>query len=366
MSFARYCFPGCLRHRPGQVTAPLPAIVIAVLVALAASAACRRRGPPSSGSTGRLEGRVTDLAKHPLADVILEVGADPPDGRVPIAHARTTSSGDFVVDGIPPGRYAFTTRHPTHAPATAVVTVQAGGTARAELRLPPFAALEGTIEDAHGTPVPLAQVVAVAIGASATGVGAGAPPPTFHTGHADPRGHFELGDLAPGTYRLLIEAPGLGTAIAGPLTAPDPGVVVVLPGESRSITGVVTHAGHPVPGAHVHLGGETLSETRATETDLTGRFAFPGIGPGAYATRAELGPLVSAVVSDITVGSASALRHVELTLGESVTFHGRVVDEQGKGVASAAVRFDLVPPTGLWPIAETDGDGRWSDRKSVV
>ena len=42
-----------------------------------------------------------------------------------------------------------------------------------------------------------------------------------------------------------------------------------------------------------------------------------------------------------------------------MTFHGRVVDEMGKGVSNASVRFDLVPPTGLWPIAETDGDGRW-------
>ena len=35
------------------------------------------------------------------------------------------------------------------------------------------------------------------------------------------------------------------------------------------------------------------------------------------------------------------------------------MDEQGKGVSNAAVRFDLVPPTGLWPVTEADGDGRW-------
>src|SRR5438552_1650946 len=287
MSFASYRHPGCLRQPPGPAAAPRPVIVIAVLVALGAGTACRRRPPAAAGSTGRVEGRVTDLAKRPLADVVVEIGADPPDGRVPVAHARTTSAGDFAVARIPPGRYGLTTRHPTHAPAAATVTVQAGVTAHAELRLPPFAPLEGHIEDAHGTPVPLAQVVAVTVGGSATGgAGAGANAPTFHKSHADPRGRFELADLAPGTYRLLIEAPGLGTATAGPLTAPDPNVVIVLPGESRSITGIVTHAGHPVPGAHVHLGGETLSETRTTETDLTGRFAFPGIGPGSYAARA--------------------------------------------------------------------------------
>ena len=303
MSFASYRFPGRLRQRPSQATAPSFTIVNAVLIALSVYSACRSRGSPSSGSTtGRVEGWVTDLGKRPLGDVVVEIGADPPDGRVPIGHARTTSAGAFRVDRIPAGRYGLTTRHPTHAPARALVTVQAGGTARAELRLTPFATLEGRIEDAHGTPVPLAQVVAVALGASTPGAGASANAPTFHESYADARGRFELGDLTPGTYRLLIEAPGLGTASAGPMTTPDHDVVIVLPGESRSIAGIVTHAGHPVPGAHVHLGGETLSETRTTETDLTGRFAFPGIGPGAYAARAELGPLVSAVVSDIAVG----------------------------------------------------------------
>ena len=273
---------------------------MAVLIALSACPACRRREPTPPDATGRVEGRVTDLANHPLADVTVEIGADPPDGRVPIAHARTTSAGIFAVDRIPAGRYALSTRHATHAPATVSIAVPAGGTARAELRLPPFAALEGHIEDTHGTPVPLAHVVAV--GASPTGAGAGANAPIFHESRADSRGRFELGESGawhlPSPDRGSRAGYGLGRAADRARSRGGHRFARREPLDHRH-----RHPrGHPVPGARVHLGGETLSETRTTETDLTGRFAFPGIGPGSYATRAELGPLVSAVVSDIAVG----------------------------------------------------------------
>jgi len=344
-----------------SVTAALLAVVVAPAILLVLPGGCNRPPPPSGPPAGTLEGRITDLANRPLADVTVEVGADPPDGRVPVARTRTSATGGYRVERVPPGPYRVTARKAAHASADVRVTVASGPAVRANLRLSPVATLEGRIEDSHGSPVPLAHVVAVPARADGAAPRPGvARDPAIDQTSTDATGRFHLDDLAPGSYRLLIDAPGIGSVTAGPLQAPDPAVVVVLPGESRSITGVVTHAGHPVPGARVHLVGEALFETRTTDTDASGRFAFAGVGPGTYATRAELGAMVSAVAADIAVGGPAPHRRIELALGEAVTFHGRVVDENGQGVARASVRIDLIPSTGLWPPVETDGSGRWT------
>jgi len=347
---------------PGRLAAAAALSAAAVVVILVLPAGCDRSRPASGPPSGTIEGRATDLANRPLADVAVEVGADPPDGRVPVARTRTSTTGAYRVERVPSGRYRVTARKAAHATADVRVTVASGPVVRADLRLPPVATLEGRIEDSHGSPVPLARVVAVP--ASAAGPShpttSGARDAAIDQTSTDATGRFRLDDLAPGSYRLLIDAPGVGNATAGPLEAPDGDVVVVLPGESRSITGVVTHAGHPAPGARVHLAGEALFETRTTDTDASGRFAFAGVGPGTYAARAELGAMVSAVAADIAVGGPAPHRPISLALGEAVTFHGRVLDENGRGVARASVRIDLVPSTGLWPPVEADGAGRWT------
>ncbi|HEY4185307.1 MAG TPA: carboxypeptidase-like regulatory domain-containing protein [Polyangia bacterium] len=303
--------------------------------------------------TGTVEGTVVDPAGRALSEVLVELASDPADGRVPVAAARTAANGAFKLERIPAGHYHLRARRRSFAvPALPVVVETTGGTVRADLRLAPLVALQGRIEDGHGTPVPLAHVLAFAV--------AEASAPTFHEGRADARGHFALEDLTAGAYRLLIDAPGLGMASAGPVTAPDADVVVILPGESRSISGLVTRQGRPAHGARVHLGGEAVSEPRMTETDVAGRFAFPGLGPGTYALRAEAGSLVSPVVADVIVGAASQLRQIDLALDTAVFLDGVVVDDRGASLPEAWVRIDLIPATGLWPSVETDGAGRWT------
>jgi len=350
MSFASY--PALLRSK-----APANGAIARCLAALAvvlAAAACAPGGGKTSptADVGVVEGTVLDPAGRPLADVPVELGAQPADGRVPVATARTTQAGSFRMERVPAGRYLARARPRAFATATAAVAAQAGTISRTTLRVQALVALEGRIQDSHRTPVPMAHVLAFAV--------ADASAPTFHEARADAAGRFSLHDLTAGTYRLLIDAPGLGTASAGPVVAPDPDVVIILPGESRSVTGLVTRQGRPAARVRVHLGGDAVFEPRVTETDTAGRFAFPGLGPGTYALRAESGDLVSPVVSDVAVGASSQLRQVDLTLAPAGSVHGRVVDDRGAALADATVRIDLIPATGLWPPLETDGAGLWT------
>ena len=236
MRFARY--PAALRPCwIGRLSAFSLFATAVVLVVCPGLPGCGRPSGRLATKTETVAGRALDLAAEPLAGATVELTADPPDGRVPVATAKTSLTGSFRMENVPTGTYRVRARSPAHIEAWARVEVASPGGARVELRLAPSAVLAGHIEDERGTRVPLARVLAFAVAeAGASGL---------HQTRADDRGEFRLSGLAPGAHRVLIEAPGLGTASAGPLLAPDEKVVVVMPGESRAIVGRVTRGGDP-------------------------------------------------------------------------------------------------------------------------
>ena len=335
-------------------------VVLAWVLALAAcwpgSFGCHRRSIPIATKTATVLGRVvdsaTDRGAKPLVGAVVELTIDPPDGRVPLATAKTSATGSFRMERVPIGNYRLSARSTAHLEAGTRIELTPAG-ARVELQLAPTVALAGYIEDTRGARVPLARVLAFAVAEAAA--------PDLHQTRADDRGRFRLSGLGPGAHRLLIEAPGLGTASAGPLTAPDESVVVIMPGESRAIVGQVIRAQRPVAGAKVLLGGEALAEPRSVETDGEGRFAFGGLGPGGYALRAEAGGFVGPVLAHVIVDRAqSQARHVELVLIPGHFVRGRVQGQDDHAVSGAAVQIDLVPATGLWMAVSTDARGDWT------
>jgi Carboxypeptidase regulatory-like domain len=288
----------------------------------------------------------------PLSGALVTLTGDPDDGRVPLASTKTSTTGSFRIEQVRAGGYQIHARASGHVESVARIAVELPDGARVELKLKATVVLAGHIEDGRGTRVPLARVLAFAVAEAAS--------PVLHETRADERGAFRLVGLAPGAHRLLIEAPGLGTASAGPVRAPDETVVVVLSGEIRAIVGRVTRAGQPVPGARVLLGGESVADPRSSDTDGEGRFAFGGLGPGSYALRAEAGGWVAPVLTDVVVDRAlSQTRKVDLPLAPGTFASGRVVGEDGQAVVRAAVQIDLVPATGLWPEVLTDATGNW-------
>ena len=355
MRFARY--PAALRPEPRILLVPSRVAVVGIVLffSLGASVGCRKSAPKAP-PMAVVSGRVLGSDGRPLAGVPVTLNVEPDDGRVPIASVRTDAQGWFHADKIPAGRFEVHARAEGHVEAIRPIQVGAAGSGAVELRLAAAVALRGRIEDSRHAAIPMARVVAFAV--------SDAGRPRLHETRSDERGAFAITDLAAGPHRLLIEAPGLGTASAGPLQAPDPDVVVVLPGEIRALVGRVTRDGQPVRGAKVRLGGESVLEPRGAETDEEGHFAFTGLGPGSYVLRAELGALISAVVTeevrDAQPGRAGPTRLVQLPLGPGRFAGGVVTDENGRPVGGATIQVDLVPPTGLWSSVPTDAAGRWA------
>src|SRR5450631_293790 len=216
--------------------------------------------------------------------------------------------------------------------------------------------LAGQVVDGRAHPVPEARVLAFRI-ADAGSAGGNPGRAT-----ADLDGHFSIDSLAPGTYRLLVEAAGFPAAETSGVTAPAGELVLRVAGEGRSIFGRVERSGHePAAGARVALGAEGSGPGRETVSRADGRFAFSGLGDGAYALRALLGDEASATVHGVSAGRDGVTLPQPLVLWRGATIAGRLVQDAGAGLAGFEVRAEsaALPPGDdpLPVVARTDKVG---------
>jgi len=203
------------------------------------------------------------------------------------------------------------------------------------------ARLAGQVLDGRAHPVPEARVLAFRI------ADAGAPGGKPGSATADLDGHFSMDGLAPGSYRVLVEAPGFPAAETSPVAAPAAELVLRVVGAGRSISGRVARSpNEPVAGARVALGAEGGGPGRETVSRADGRFAFSGLGDGTYALRALLGDEASATVRGVSAGREGVTIPQPLVLGRGATVGGRLVQDAGAGLAGFEVRAEssALPP----------------------
>src|SRR4051812_43913518 len=84
----------------------------AVLLDVFAAAGCPRREAPAPPPAAAVTGRVLGPDGAAVGGAEVELTADPPDGRVRVAGARSGAAGQFRLDRIPPGRYRVHARLP--------------------------------------------------------------------------------------------------------------------------------------------------------------------------------------------------------------------------------------------------------------
>jgi protocatechuate 3,4-dioxygenase beta subunit len=211
--------------------------------------------------------------------------------------------------------------------------------------------LEGVVRDRRGTPLPDVLVIAWPKGKRGDAVA------QARTGDD---GRFLLPGLRPDRWMLLVEAGGLGTLETERQVPEDGSAVLMLEGESRTLTGVVTDsAGRRQLGARVALGSSGLRWTRSADTDANGIFEVKGLGNGRFTLRATLGTRASP--SSVVVLDETPLRqaHVRLSLLPGVFVEGRVLDDTGRALVGATVDVMAIPSDDLPVSGQSGRDGRY-------
>jgi len=238
-----------------------------------------------SAGTGGIAGRVTDLVSgNPIANAIVIACAD----SIPAGRALTNREGEYLIEGLEPGRYQVTARAqgyiPGHYPAP--VVVEAGKITRGiNFRLrqiqPRTGAISGRVVD-RITNEPIKNAVVF-----------------VHNGNSrrrtrtDREGFYIIRGLQPGRYRVSAKArryfaeayPEPVEVRANEVTE-DINFALVPKPKKGGILGQVVNAqtGQPIAGALVIARGER-SEGH-TRTDGRGFYRIGGLNPGLYEVSA--------------------------------------------------------------------------------
>jgi protocatechuate 3,4-dioxygenase beta subunit len=212
--------------------------------------------------------------------------------------------------------------------------------------------LEGIVEDRQRVPLPDVLIIAWPKGRRGEATA---------QARSGQDGRFVLPGLRPGRWKLLVESGGLGTLETERQVPEDGTAEIMLEGESRTVSGVVTDAiGRPQADAQVVLGSPGLRWTRRVQSDVNGSFVIKGLGNGRLTLRAVLAGRVSPAAV-VTLDQSALLRpkHVRLMLQSGVFVHGRVLDDEGHPLPGATVDVMAMPSDDLPFTAQTDREGRY-------
>jgi len=158
---------------------------------------------------GSVSGRVTAKATgRPVAGIAVEVYNHSSYGL-----AFTSRTGDYLVSGLNTGSYrvfVFSFRRGPYAYVTrpgSVHVVAPNAVTGINVALVPAGVISGTV--LSGSPVPVGQP---AVCVAAFAAGGGLPASGAETGHG---GHYAIGNLAAGTYKVLFGYPACGGGAEG-------------------------------------------------------------------------------------------------------------------------------------------------------
>ncbi len=318
----------------------------------------------------RLEGAVVDRAGNgiPAATVLAEQLV-PGAAESPLAVARTSFDGSFVLESLAPGAITVRALAPGFLPGEVAETRVGGEPIRIELRrrfLVSGVVVAPGIEGADHGHHPGGEDHAEGLGRFTVRLEpTGDPdvPPVSETFHGDEGARFVLDGVADGSYRLEVVAVGYRPWRLEPFLPEewtgrelsvrlDPGV---------ALTGTVVSAadGQPVAGALVVRGrgladfdplSESAHERVLGYTDARGRFRVTGLDPSGAEVSIYHESLAPATLSGRGAGEEAVVR---LAPGGRVI--GTVLDEAG----APASGVQVVAEGPLLKSAESDPEGRF-------
>lgn len=181
----------------------------------------------------------------------------------------------------------------------------------------------------------------------------------WRSGRTAADGRFELVDLAADRdHALLLKCDGFATvaydlpARARNETPFDVGTLELQP--AATVRGVLVDGdGAPLPDGIVELHGEnadrglladghaakftTHVNDRDARTDDLGRFTFADLAAGTYTVRLRLRGGPAQAGGSVTLAAGEVRRDLRLTLARTLGIEGRVIDDDGRGLAQVLV-----------------------------
>lgn len=284
---------------------------------------------------GLIEGFVVDAQGRPASGAQVLVSGHEPE------ETTTGEGGGFSVE-VEPGSYHVSARRGEESGSLPTpLTVSAGRTVKdVRVRLGPGAVLEGrVVAKASGMPVAEAHVDVSPYGDSGD------------SGRAvtDDTGHFSVKPLAPGSYDLVVSAPGYSPSSRRGLTV---GVGehfsldVTLSG-TAAVEGVVRDGeGHPVAGARVtkneRWNGPSDSAPIEARTDATGHYRLEGLDTGRQVLTARREDSESGPSSSVNLTEGVTAR-VDFTLEATGVLEGVVRTPHGPPPANTSLVVTCAP-----------------------
>jgi RNA polymerase sigma factor (sigma-70 family) len=239
-----------------------------------------------SRRAGYIRGTVVDGRGRPVTGAAVSAAFERAGRSFKRAGASTRvltgSDGAFDIEDLPSGTYTLFVEHPEHAPATRIGV--ADGTSDVRVTLGRAGKLVGVVVDAAGRPLPAYAILVVPPSLRRETAAMrleGAPGQSLPIPIAHPRGVFEIGGLAPGSYDLQVStADGLHGVAEG---------LSVEAGSQRNVR-IVVRPGAELTGRVLEIGSgrPLIAEVRlivepgkTVVTDASGRFAFQDVPPAS-------------------------------------------------------------------------------------
>lgn len=301
---------------------------------------------PGTSVTGKV---VRADTKAPVEAAIVELHRE---NRAPLV-ASSGADGRFTIDGVPPGRHelsAYADRLSTTDRIEVVAEVEQPAV-DVLCELSATSTISGRVIDRDAR-TPVAGVTVGFWNRANTATG-------WVQAVSQADGSFVADRVFPGAYEPRVrwdEEEG----DRAPITVADKDVTgVELEVEAlATISGRVTHRGHPVEGALVRA-----TESRSfTKTDHAGVYTLRNVHAGPnqiYAQSDRVGAFTNGPTITVTKGEHRTHVNVELDLAGSIA--GVVVDQHDKPVAGAYLRFSMLRGRDFG-MATTADDGSFSAR----
>lgn len=304
---------------------------------------------------GRLEGRVLEESRIPVAGVRVEISAT--EGTFE-ALTYTASDGTFAVAAAPTEVVLTLSRPeaPSEVAARVVVDVPSGGKRETEIVLPTTRPnVNVRVSDDRGVPIDRAEVRAVSLDAQTL---------LEKTLFTDAEGKAELPGGVGLPLRFVVEAPGYAP-VTLTVDAAERDIGITL-GTALEARGVVTARGgrDKLEGADIVV--YTKAGARHTSTNERGEFEVADLGQGRI--RVVVSHLGHAPVTKVILFDGDGRRPIELPpidMKPAGTVEGIVVDSEMRPIVGARVAMDAVPtylPMGRMPagIVTTDKHGKFT------